>query len=221
MKPEKPYYLYWFLIPYALFFIALFSLILIYDKGELHLLMNTVHTPVADTFFKYYTELGGALPFVIAAIFLFHRVGSSLYILVTLGLNAIVTNLLKTFFGEPRPIRFFELYHPDKSLPIVEGVRLFTANGFPSGHTSATFALMTCIMLMAKRRDVSLIVFVAAALLGYSRIYLSQHFAEDVLFGSAVGVAMGFLLYFFYLFLLRKHPRFNQSVIALFRDRNH
>ncbi|MDN4753543.1 phosphatase PAP2 family protein [Porphyromonadaceae bacterium W3.11] len=198
MRQKDYSYLLWFFIPYFIYVTVLLVTILMTDKGMLHLTMNQYHTPFLDSFFRYYTELGASLPFVIAIGYLFYKVGSSLYILVTLGINALVTNGLKLVFREPRPIVYFQLFYPDHSLPLVEGVKVYSHNGFPSGHTSAAFALMICIVLMSKRKDIALIAFILAALLGFSRVYLSQHFTEDVLFGSAVGISVGLILYTLY-----------------------
>jgi membrane-associated phospholipid phosphatase len=71
---------------------------------------------------------------------------------------------------------------------VVEGVHLRTAmNSFPSGHTSAAFALFACMALISPRKWAPLWI-TAAWAVAYSRIYLSQHFLEDILLGSIIGV---------------------------------
>lgn len=196
-------YLLWFFIPYFIYACALLVIIILTDKGVLHLSMNEYHTPFLDTFFRYYTELGASIPFVIVAVFFFYKSSAALYILSSLVLNSLITNGLKRYFAEPRPTLYFENLYPDQVLPLVDGVRVYTHNGFPSGHTSATFALMICLTLITKRKDIAIISFLMAVLLGYSRVYLSQHFTEDVLFGSAVGLSTGLMLYSLYLIMDR------------------
>lgn len=185
----------WFLFPALLFCTALLLLVLLYSKGALHLMMNGYHTPFLDTFFKYFTEMGASIPFIIAALLLFHKMGVSLYLFGALLLNSLLTNSLKMIFREPRPKSYFEMFHPDTALQFVDGVTVHAANGFPSGHTSATFVLMMCLSLVFKNRYLSFVCFLLAVLSGYSRIYLSQHFTEDVLFGAAVGMTVALTLF--------------------------
>ena len=93
------------------------------------------------------------------------------------------------------------------------------SNGFPSGHTSAAFAMMLCIALIVKDKTLSAIFCIVAILIGYSRIYLSQHFAEDVLLGSVIGVISALALYPLYQKLNHDYRWPNQSIISIFKDK--
>lgn len=193
-----------FLILYLLFAATLLTLIWQYEKGELHLLLNGEHTEGLDLFFRYFTEVGGSLPVIIGVAFILSCAGRSLYLLVTVGVTALITNGLKNLFAIPRPKFFFAEKFPDVTLQLVEGVQVHMHNGFPSGHTSAVFAVMLGVALLSRRWYISLICAFIAILGAYSRVYLSQHFAEDILFGSVVGVFVALLLYPAYLRLNRK-----------------
>lgn len=199
MTIRRKDYIYSFFIPYIIVGITLFALILMYSKSDLHLLLNSYHTPFLDTFFTYCTEFGATIPIVVAVVYLFIRFGKSAYISIVLVSNLLLTNGLKLLFREPRPKLFFSENFPDVTLQFIHGMRIYTKNGFPSGHTSAVFALMTCIALISKNRTVSFVCILLAVLTGYSRIYLSQHFAEDVLFGSVVGISGALAFYPFYM----------------------
>ena len=61
-----------------------------------------------------------------------------------------------------------------------------TTSSFPSGHTSTSFACAYVISRLAPRLTVY--VFVLAALIGFSRIYVGVHFPLDVLAGAVLGV---------------------------------
>lgn len=189
----------YFFAPYLAFAAIWFSLIVIYEKGQLHLMLNSYHTPFLDTFFTYVTELGATVPPVVAVIYLFYKMSGSFYILLSLLINVLLTNGLKLLFRVPRPKAFFAENHPDIALRFVEGMRIYETNGFPSGHTSAVFVLMTCIALMSQNRWISLVCCLLAALGAYSRVYLSQHFAEDILLGSAVGISVALAMYPLYM----------------------
>ncbi len=87
-------------------------------------------------------------------------------------------------------------------------------NSFPSGHTAAVFSLMLCLTLIFNKKTwLSPIFFVLAVLTAYSRVYLSQHFAEDVLAGSLVGVAM--TLFVYWLYQRKKYAWEEKSIVEI------
>lgn len=214
-KSRQP--LIFFIIPYIIFFIIFSTLIILYDKGELHLKLTAFHTPFLDLFFRFVTELGGSGPVIIGVLFVLYKLSASFYILATQLVNLLITTSLKLYFGIPRPTSFFADNYPDVVLYHVEGVTMRLANGFPSGHTSAAFAMMLCIALIVKNKAIAFLCCLAAILIGYSRIYLSQHFAEDVLFGSVIGVFSALALYPFYNKLIRNNTKLNESIIQVVR----
>ncbi|HBO26127.1 phosphatase PAP2 family protein [Culturomica sp.] len=208
-----------FLVPYAVFAIIWFLLIVIYEKGELHLMLNVYRSSFLDFFFTYFTHLGASIPFVIVMVYLFLRINQSFYLLITLLVNALLTKGLKWFFGVPRPKIFFEENFPDVALQFVEGMKIHTANSFPSGHTSAVFATMTCITLLSQNRYISFFCLMLAIVAAYSHIYLSQHFAEDIMLGSIVGMTTALTMY--PLYLTSKNIAWtNKSLISILKIKN-
>lgn len=84
--------------------------------------------------------------------------------------------------------------HLDVKVHTVEGVRPIRVRGFPSGHTAATAAMaMVLTLTLGRRRGRVVGAWVAVAVIGFSRIYLADHWPLDVLGGAAVGMAMGLL----------------------------
>jgi membrane-associated phospholipid phosphatase len=81
-----------------------------------------------------------------------------------------------TLFGEPTP------------LYLVPGVEMHGYYSFPSGHTAIAFALATSLMLLTPWKSLRAALFFLALIGGYSRVYLSQHFFEDIYAGSFVGL---------------------------------
>lgn len=202
-------------IAYFILLILMLGCLYEYPKVELHLLLNSCHTDIQDTFFKYYSQLAEWPFYVLALLPLCWKKKEITYFYALCELSgAAVVQILKHSFSAPRPISVFENY-PDLFLPLVEGVSLHHSNSFPSGHTSTFFTFFTCCaLLLAYRyhssadRDnrkarsllaLSLLLLLAlAALGGYSRIYLSQHFLSDVCVGSIIGVVVPSLLFYFY-----------------------
>lgn len=209
----------YFGIAYLLFFSLSLILILSFNKVDLHLILTSVHTPALDTFFRYLTEAGGFVPFVVAVLFLLYSFSTSFYILTSLLVNAVFTRVLKRIFSMPRPKAYFSDFHPDIILHKVDGVTMHSGwNSFPSGHTSAIFALMVCVALLSnlKYKQIGAIYCLIAILVGYSRVYLSQHFAEDILAGSFLGTICGLVLYPVYAMASRPRGWVNRSIWELF-----
>jgi undecaprenyl-diphosphatase len=64
---------------------------------------------------------------------------------------------------------------------------------FPSGHTSTAFALATSLSIQYKKWYVVVPAFAWAASVGYSRLYLGEHYPTDVLAGAAIGIGSAYL----------------------------
>jgi membrane-associated phospholipid phosphatase len=70
-------------------------------------------------------------------------------------------------------------------------------NSFPSGHSSTVFAIATVIGL--EYWDTKWVPAVSFGLAGFTALYrlaVNDHWASDVLFGSALGFAVGSMVYF-------------------------
>lgn len=201
-------------IAYLILLTVVLTLLFAYPKVELHLLLNANHTSIQDTFFKYYSVLA-EWPFYVLALFplLWKKKEWTIFYLLSELSGGAVVQILKHLFSAPRPLTVFENY-PDLVLPMVEGVHMHHSNSFPSGHTSTFFVFFTCCALMlayhylsaANQRNTRrwvlfnlsvLLLLALAAIGGYSRIYLSQHFLSDVCVGSIIGVTMPCLVFYF------------------------
>lgn len=175
-------------------------LLLVSSKIEGHLFINSLHTNFLDFFFTYYTHVGGGTFVVVGTLalsFLFwKRFGPAVLVLglSNLLLVAIITQSLKQFiFSDAlRPVAFIGR----KLLYTVPGVELHTSNSFPSGHTAAGFAFFAFVaLLFGKKWWIQLGFALAAILVGYSRMYLSQHFLEDAVLGGTIGLICFLLSY--------------------------
>ena len=173
---------------YAVFVVTLLVLLLTHSKADLHVWMTSCHSDASDLFFKYYTEVGGWIPFLVAAMALFYRFRVGLLILVAQLFTGLIEQLAKWAWNEPRPKLYFEQFYPQISLHQVAGVHLHSHNSFPSGHTTAAFSMFFVLAMATDKKPLHVLYLTLAILVGYSRVYLSQHFAVDVLVGSMVGV---------------------------------
>ncbi len=203
-----------FLICWLLLVMGLTCALSFVPKQELHLALNIdMHSAFGDTFFMYFTKVAEYAPYIFVIILLFYSFDWA--ITAALGqLGAtLTTQAIKHFINAPRPKTFFETQYPEliPQLHWVDGVNMHTWLSFPSGHTTAFFSmffllsLLLCDSLAAEEKEKSshswlpallqILCFVFALTGGYSRIYLSQHFAADVLAGCIVGVLLSVLFY--------------------------
>lgn len=194
-------------IALSLILLGVLGLALLYiPKGELHLLLNEYHTPARDIFHRYYTHVAEWFPYVICvALLLFSRIGDGVFASAAMLLSALFTQVVKHIVVAPRPLTWFGEHMPDVQLPLVEGVDVHAIYSFPSGHTTSFFALAFVLSIVATKRlsrfslalssTLQAILVVLAALGGYSRIYLCQHFALDVFAGALVGTLITLLCY--------------------------
>ncbi|NJL75761.1 MAG: phosphatase PAP2 family protein [Saprospiraceae bacterium] len=189
-------------------------LLLLLHQGDEILYFDARRTTFGDVFFKIITRLGEEIPYVLVLLlFLFQR-----QYIKALGVPALaltvttVSYLLKTFFAQARPGRFFQTLGHLEQMNLVEGVKLnMGLTSFPSGHTLSAFALTTFIVVAARTKSVwTIFFFLLAVLVAVSRIYLVQHFLRDVYFGAAVGLLLGWL----WAYVVNKRQKVQTSPVA-------
>lgn len=179
-----------FLAGYLILLIFALFLLVDYSKVEGHLLLNPLHFKFLDYLFRGATFLGDGIFIISLAIVLWFLKRKHLSLMIVAGyvISGIPVQVIKTLVDAPRPALFLKSIH---YLHFVEGVTLHNYNSFPSGHTASVFALALILSIYFKNKWSSLILLLLAAAVGYSRIYLSQHFLEDVTVGSIIGVLSG------------------------------
>ena len=97
-----------------------------------------------------------------------------------------------SFSGAFRPVKFLDGIY---DLYLIEGVQMRSYFSFPSGHAATAFGLFLCLAVIARSNLVKFSCFLLAFLTAFSRVYLSQHFLEDIYFGSLIGVLFALLFY--------------------------
>ncbi len=185
----------YFYIPY-LVIIAFTSFFLIaYSKADIHIYLNRFHSMFFDHFFRNITHLGNGLFILsICVILVMISFRRTVFIITTYISTGIFVQFLKraVFYNIDRPVGFFK---ESFDLYLVEGVKIYNKFSFPSGHAATTFGFFICIAFISENRLIKFLCLILACIVGYSRIYLSQHFLIDVYFGSIIGVAGGIIFY--------------------------
>ncbi len=169
----------------------LISLLAIEGKAGAFILLNTWHSPFADIFFTYYTDVGDGLFSVALVVMLFLLLKDkrlSVAMLSAFLLAGLLAQILKRIANEARPKLYFKAGQYNH---FIDGVTLSNTASFPSGHTATAFAAATVLAMITKNKTVQVLVFLAAVMVGFSRIYLAQHFILDVLVGAVTGCGAG------------------------------
>jgi len=111
------------------------------------------------------------------------------YAIAQLLICFALLNLTKIALGRPRPEAFTALHRP------------LTLDSYfhslPSGHTAEITGSCLALALWLGRSRWALALGLYIALMGFSRMYLFQHYPSDVLFGWMFGAISGFAAYTF------------------------
>ena len=153
--------------------------------GEILLqIQQHLRTDMLTPFMKIVTFLGnGGWFWILCAVVLLavpktRKTGYAAVLSLIFGV--IVTNLLlKNIVARPRPFAEIEALIPLIAKP--------TDFSFPSGHTTASFAV-ALVMLRMLPKKIGIPAVVLAALVAFSRLYLGVHYPTDVLTGFVIAL---------------------------------
>lgn len=191
-------------------FIIAFCILIFYSKADGFILLNPYHSNLLNYFFIPFTYVGDGF-FVIALAIILFFLGKkylSLMIVSSYLISGIFVQILKHFISEARPAYF--LANTDYPY-FIENVTLHNYHSFPSGHTASAFALAAVLSFSVKNKNYSMLFLFLAALVGYSRIYLGQHFMDDVLPGSFLGIISAIICWIFLDKLFMKILKMNSA----------
>ena len=196
----------YFFLEFAFLVIAGSVILLSSSKEEVTLWVNARYSSFSDMFFLAVTQMGAAwfcCAFALA-ILLWKGWRTALKGALCISGSILVTGFLKHFIfpGKLRPTLHFEGI---AELRLLENVVQLQTETFPSGHTTVAFAMATFLAFIIAKKKYQCFFPIIAALIGYSRIYLSQHFITDVYAGMIIGVVVTTIIYLsFQIFEKRK-----------------
>lgn len=188
----------YFLVPWLIFIIIAGIILLSFSKSEIHLAVNARNNGFLDWLMPWVTLGADGWTIVVACILMFawHR-RAGIFISLACLVPSGITWMLKSkyfFQGEPRPKWYFT-YSEKADLHYVPGVENWWYDSFPSGHTTVAFAFFFAVALCIRSKKKAILFFFAAIAVGYSRIYLSQHFLLDVFTGSIIGTIFTLIIF--------------------------
>lgn len=176
-----------FFILYLLFLCACLVIKLLYTRQEVFFAVNGWNSPWADYIEPYMTDLGDGLTAItLSLIMLLFSYRKFLLLASSYLVTSLVAQVLKYIVDAPRPMLYFESQW--SHVHTVKGIYILSFNSFPSGHTTSAFSAALVITYLCKNKGWGVPALLIAMLVGYSRMYLTQHFFEDVIAGSVIGV---------------------------------
>lgn len=170
-------------------FSALVLFILSYSLGKenFFLYLNTDLGKFADNFFIVFTYLGYGILWIPLLGYFIYKEGKKMlpFLISSFFLTTAFTQACKYLIvpDELRPTAVITTGF----IHLVKGVTLHTHASFPSGHTATAFVVYLVFCLEFKNGWWIAAGLLYALVVGYSRIYLAQHFPFDVAAGIVVG----------------------------------
>ena len=168
--------------------------------------IQTLHIPILDKIMVWITSLGdaGMIWILLTAIFLImpktRRTGSIM--LAALLVQTILCNVvLKNLFARTRP------YDVNTTIQLL--VPKLQDFSFPSGHTSASFTVVSALYFA--KDSLWKPALVLACLIAVSRLYLYVHYPTDVLGGLILGILSGYAGYRIIAYIAKQKQRKNHA----------
>lgn len=172
-----------------LFWVFALLIIVQTDKLSLHLFFNSFHSQIGDLAMPHLTNVGDGLLLLLASLFIFLFRSKRLAILLFIAflISSGLVQFLKHFVFENHMRPMYVFQHV-KGFHQIKNFHYHMSQSFPSGHSTSSFVLFTFLaMNYAKNWQSQILCFFGALFFAFTRVYLSQHYFEDMLAGAMIG----------------------------------
>ncbi len=168
--------------------------------------LNSFHTPWLDPVVLFITQTWTWIPLYLFLLFLVVKEYKKETWIVLTGI--LLTILLADQITSSLMKPFFERLRPSNELSLQSILHLVKQSngtfykgglyGFSSGHAANTFGTATFFFLLFRstKKWIGLL-FLWAAVMTYTRIYLGVHYPSDILVGGTIGILAGITGYKF------------------------
>lgn len=185
----------------------MFEKIIPYEES-LFFMINHAHSEFWDHVMWLYSETVIWIPLALLVIVtIVYKKNYVEYLLILLSIvlvfclcDQLSSHIIKPLIARPRPTHYPEIMEHVRTLYGYTGGKY----GFISGHAANSFGFAMFTALLFRNKFYSIIIFLWAAVVAYSRIYLGVHFFSDIIGGMITGILIGYLIYNIYLFLRKQ-----------------
>jgi len=161
---------------------------------NIFLFLNSLHSPFFDTVMWILSLKTVWIPLYLAIIWMvINKYGKGAWTpLLLIPLLVLIddqgSSFLKNLTERPRPC------HEPALAGMVHTVNGYCPGmyGFVSGHAANSFGVAAFTAPLLKKRWYSWFIFIWAALVSYSRLYLGVHYPGDIIGGVILGLIAGF-----------------------------
>ena len=165
------------------------------------LFLNRIHNDFFDFLMYWITKQETWYPFYLAIVFWMfwkYKVKAILpFLIIILGIaisDQVTSGFMKPFFERLRPCHDPDINH---LVHVVTGCG--GQYGFASSHASNSFLLAFILFFFFQKQFKYLwLIFIWAAIVSYSRIYVGVHYPGDILVGGIIGYLAALFLYWSY-----------------------
>lgn len=167
------------------------------DKS-LVLFLNGFHSPFWDNVMWFLTKTKGSIAVYVLLVYAIFKKFKIKGLWVLLGVALVIVladqtsvHLFKNVFERLRPS-----HNPDLA-GLLHHVNNYKGGqfGFVSSHATNTFGVAAFLGLVFRNRTTGGLLFLWAAIVSYTRIYLGVHYPGDILGGALLGILIGYLVW--------------------------
>ena len=164
--------------------------------------INSWDSPVTDPIWQFFSNIPVWIPmYVLIVAGLIWRLGWKKGLIMTLAAAATfgfcdqASNFIKDIVGRIRPLN--DAYMLENGLNVLEHAS--SSFSFFSCHSANSFGLATCTVIgfrldkRLKYNGYATWMFFWATMVAVSRIFVGKHYLGDIIVGSLVGIAAGFV----------------------------
>lgn len=170
---------------------------------QLFVFLNGIHSPFWDNIMFWISKTNSWIPLylVLVGLIIYKQRKRALLTLLFIGLLILISDQVSVHFFK----NVFQRLRPCHTPELQDIVHLVKNRcggkyGFVSSHASNTFAIAGFLSFLFRYKPLTVFLFLWAAVVSYSRIYLGVHFPLDVACGAILGFSIGYMVYRAYSF---------------------